>query len=152
MGNRVRQKAHDRESAEVIVPGAQTGKDLMSKHCESLQASPEHSETEDTPNKRERKPVEAEGRREGLRMLYKQKEEQQVDLIEWILRDENLKAAIRSVKRNKGAAGIDKMTVEELDAYFQKHGEDIKAQIRAKKYKPQPVSWPGGPSPPARAS
>ena len=62
-----------------------------------------------------------------------------MELIEWILSERNLKAAIRSVKGNKGAAGIDEMTVEELDEYFQKHGEDIKAQIRGKKYKPQPV-------------
>ena len=83
--------------------------------------------------------METEGRWDRFQMLYKQKEEQQVELIEWILREENLKAAIRSVKGNKGAAGIDKMTVEELDEYFQKHGEAIKAQIREKKYKPQPV-------------
>jgi group II intron reverse transcriptase/maturase len=83
--------------------------------------------------------VEAEGRRGSFQKFYKQKEEQQVELIEWILSERNLKAAIRSVKGNKGAAGIDEMTVEELDEYFQKHGEDIKAQIRGKKYKPQPV-------------
>ena len=62
-----------------------------------------------------------------------------MELIEWILKDENLKAAIRAVKGNKGAAGIDKMPVEELDGYFAEHGEEIKEQIRAKKYKPQPV-------------
>ena len=62
-----------------------------------------------------------------------------MELIEWILSERNLKAAIRSVKGNKGAAGIDEMTVEELDEYFQKHGEEIKGQIRGKKYKPQPV-------------
>ena len=62
-----------------------------------------------------------------------------MELIEWILDERNLEAAIRNVRRNKGAAGIDKMTVEELDEYFQKHGEAIKAQIREKKYKPQPV-------------
>ena len=62
-----------------------------------------------------------------------------MELIEWILKDENLKAAIKAVKGNKGAAGIDKMPVEELDGYFAEHGEEIKAQIRAKKYKPQPV-------------
>ena len=83
--------------------------------------------------------MEAEWRRDSFQRLYKQKEEQQVELIEWILSERNLKAAIRSVKGNKGAAGIDEMTVEELDEYFQKHGEDIKAQIRGKKYKPQPV-------------
>jgi len=31
------------------------------------------------------------------------------------------------------------MPVEELDGYFAEHEEEIKAQIRAKKYKPQPV-------------
>ncbi len=62
-----------------------------------------------------------------------------MELIEWIIRDENLKAAIKAVKGNKGAAGIDKMPVEELDGYFAEHGKEIKAQIRAKQYKPQAV-------------
>jgi len=62
-----------------------------------------------------------------------------MELIEWILREENLEAAIKAVKGNKGAAGIDKIPVEELDRYFAEHGEEIKAQIRAKQYKPQPV-------------
>ena len=59
--------------------------------------------------------------------------------MEWILKEENFQTAIRNVKRNKGAAGVDGMTVEELDGYFAAHGEEIKAQIRAKQYKPQPV-------------
>ena len=71
--------------------------------------------------------------------LYKQKEKQQVELIEWILSDENIKAAIQAVKSNRGAPGIDKMPVDALDGYFREHGEEIKAQIRAKKYQPQPV-------------
>ena len=62
-----------------------------------------------------------------------------MELIDRILSDENIKMAIKAVKQNKGAAGIDKMPVEELDAYFREHGEEIKAQIRAKGYKPQPV-------------
>ena len=62
-----------------------------------------------------------------------------MELIDRILSDENIKMAIKAVKQNKGAAGIDKMPVDELDAYFQEHGEEIKAQIRAKEYKPQPV-------------
>lgn len=62
-----------------------------------------------------------------------------MEVVEWILKDENLKAAIQAVKRNKGAAGVDKMTVEELDEYYAEYGEEIKAQIRAKQYKPQPV-------------
>jgi len=62
-----------------------------------------------------------------------------MELIEWILKDENLRAAVKAVKGNKGAAGIDEMPVEELDGYFAEHGEEIKTQIRAKQYKPQPV-------------
>ena len=83
--------------------------------------------------------MEAEGRRDDFGQLYKQREERQVELIDRILSDENLEMAIRSVKRNRGAAGVDQMPVGELDEYFLEHGEAIKAQIRAKKYEPQPV-------------
>ena len=71
--------------------------------------------------------------------LYKQKEEQQVELIDRILDDENIEAAIRAVQQNQGAPGIDKMPVGMLKSYFAEHGEEIKEQIRAKKYQPQPV-------------
>ena len=66
-------------------------------------------------------------------------EEQQVELIERILEDKNLDSAIEAVVSNKGAAGVDKMTVYELRNYFQKHKAEIKEQIRNKKYQPQPV-------------
>ena len=62
-----------------------------------------------------------------------------MELIDRILSDENIKAAIHAVKSNKGAPGIDKMPVDALELYFAEHGEEIKEQIRAKKYKPQPV-------------
>ena len=62
-----------------------------------------------------------------------------MELIEWILQDRNIDEAIKAVKRNKGAAGIDEMQVDELDAYFREHREEIKSQIREKKYKPNPV-------------
>lgn len=62
-----------------------------------------------------------------------------MELIDRILSDENIKAAIHAVKSNKGAPGIDKMPVGTLESYFSEHGEEIKAQIRAKKYQPQPV-------------
>ena len=47
-------------------------------------------------------------------------------LMELILSESNLKGAIRSVKKNKGAPGIDKMTVGELDEYFRLHGNEIR--------------------------
>lgn len=62
-----------------------------------------------------------------------------MELIEWILQDENINKAIKAVKKNKGAYGIDKMSVEELDGYFATHREEIKSQIRDGKYKPTPV-------------
>ena len=83
--------------------------------------------------------MERKGREEGFGHLYKQKEEQQVELIEWILAEQNMLTAIKAVKQNKGAAGIDKMPVEELETYYIVYGEEIKEQIREKKYKPQPV-------------
>lgn len=60
-------------------------------------------------------------------------------LIDKILSEENIKVAIKAVRRNKGAAGVDKMPVDELNKYFYEHGREICAQIKAKKYKPQPV-------------
>ena len=62
-----------------------------------------------------------------------------MELIEWILAEQNMLTAIKAVKQNKGAAGIDKMPVEELETYYIVYGEEIKEQIRKKKYKPQPV-------------
>ena len=53
-----------------------------------------------------------------------------MELIEKILSEENIKEAIRQVKSNKGAPGIDKMTVNEIDEYFREHGEEIQSRIR----------------------
>ena len=83
--------------------------------------------------------MEAKGRGDDFRQFYEQKEEQQVELIEWILQDRNIDEAIKNVKRNKGAAGVDGMTVDELDVYFTLHREELKTQIREGKYRPSPV-------------
>lgn len=62
-----------------------------------------------------------------------------MELIKVILSDENLDEAIKRVKSNKGVPGIDKMTVYEIDEYFEKNKKNIKQSILEKKYKPQPV-------------
>lgn len=59
--------------------------------------------------------------------------------MEQILCKDNLNAAYLQVVRNKGAAGVDGMTVEELGAYLSENGESIREQLRTRKYKPQPV-------------
>ena len=60
-------------------------------------------------------------------------------LMEQVLSKDNLNAAYLQVVRNKGAAGVDGMTVEELGAYLSENGESIREKLRTRKYKPQPV-------------
>ncbi|MGH7462554.1 MAG: group II intron reverse transcriptase/maturase, partial [Longimicrobiales bacterium] len=43
------------------------------------------------------------------------------------------------MRRNKGAPGIDGMSVDELPAYLKDHWEQIKTDILAGRYRPQPV-------------
>ena len=51
----------------------------------------------------------------------------------------NLKKALAQVKRNKGAAGIDGMRVDDLPAYLKEHWLTIRAQLLESTYTPQPV-------------
>ena len=59
--------------------------------------------------------------------------------MEVVVERENLKAALAQVKRNKGAAGIDGMSVDDLPAYLKEHWPTIRAQLLDGTYKPQPV-------------
>ena len=61
------------------------------------------------------------------------------DLRERILSRENLNRAYKRVKANKGAPGIDGMTVEDALPWLREHREELLEQIRNGKYKPQPV-------------
>lgn len=60
-------------------------------------------------------------------------------LIEKILSEQNIKEAIKKVKSNKGAPGIDKMTVNEIEKYFEENRDEIVTSIMEMKYTPQPV-------------
>jgi RNA-directed DNA polymerase len=60
-------------------------------------------------------------------------------LMEEILDPENLKEALKRVKANKGSAGVDRMTVDELTDYLRKHWPEIREQMLSGTYKPQPV-------------
>src|SRR6266705_350903 len=59
--------------------------------------------------------------------------------MEAVVERENLKKALAQVKRNKGAAGIDGMSVDDLPAYLKQHWPTIRAQLLDGTYKPQPV-------------
>jgi len=71
-----------------------------------------------------------------FQIIYEWKEEQQMRLIEKILSEENLNEAVKKVKANKGASGIDKMTTSEIDEYLSKHKDEIINQIMNKSYTP----------------
>ena len=62
-----------------------------------------------------------------------------MSLIEEILSIENLNEAIKRVKANKGASGIDKMSVDMLEPYFNEHRKEIIESIMNKAYRPKPV-------------
>jgi RNA-directed DNA polymerase len=59
--------------------------------------------------------------------------------MEAIVERENLKTALAQVKRNKGAPGIDDMTVDDLAAHLKQHWPTIRAQLLDGSYQPQPV-------------
>jgi len=60
-------------------------------------------------------------------------------MIEEVLHPANLMRALRQVERNKGAAGVDRMQVEELYDCLRIHRERIKTSIRESSYLPQPI-------------
>ena len=61
------------------------------------------------------------------------------DLLREILRGRNLLEAMKRVKGNKGAAGIDGMTVDELEPWCTEHGREFVSDIWFGRYKPNPV-------------
>ena len=60
-------------------------------------------------------------------------------LLEKILSRDNMFAALDKVKANKGAGGIDGISVDEIDQYLKENWVDIRDKIRKRKYKPKPV-------------
>ena len=56
-----------------------------------------------------------------------------------VVAEENLARARAAVKRNRGAAGIDRMTVDELEVHWQRHGAKIRAKLVAGRWTPSPV-------------
>lgn len=59
--------------------------------------------------------------------------------LEQILSPATMNAAYRQVKRNGGAAGVDKMSCDRLLGYLIEHGEALKERIRRRTYRPNPV-------------
>uniref|UniRef100_UPI0033334FDB hypothetical protein n=1 Tax=Enterocloster clostridioformis TaxID=1531 RepID=UPI0033334FDB len=60
-------------------------------------------------------------------------------VLDTILRSDNLNAAYKKVKTNKGVGGIDEMQVDELLPCLREHQSELVEQVREGKYKPNPV-------------
>ena len=60
-------------------------------------------------------------------------------LLDTILSRSNMLEAYNQVKANKGSAGIDGITIEQMDGYLRQHWRPTKELIKQRKYKPQPV-------------
>ena len=60
-------------------------------------------------------------------------------LMEAVVEKENMVKAYKRVVSNRGSAGIDEMTVEDLGAHLREHWPGIKEQLLKGTYEPQPV-------------
>jgi RNA-directed DNA polymerase len=60
-------------------------------------------------------------------------------LMEAICDPDNIEAALRAVVRNKGAPGVDGITVRQLPDVLQARWPEIERQLRQGRYQPQPV-------------
>ncbi len=60
-------------------------------------------------------------------------------LLAQVLDRANLQRALKQVRQNKGAPGIDGMTVDELPDYLRRHWPEIRAQLETGRYRPRPV-------------
>ena len=71
--------------------------------------------------------------------IWKERDSAQPRLLEAILYKDNFNRAYKRVKANKGALGIDGMTIEEALPYLKEHQQEITDRIYRGKYTPSPV-------------
>lgn len=60
-------------------------------------------------------------------------------LMEAVCERENLRQALKRVKANKGAPGVDGMTVQALPGFLREHWPTIRTALLSGSYRPQPV-------------
>lgn len=62
-----------------------------------------------------------------------------MELLNSILRKENLKAAYENVVRNKGSAGVDRVSTDDLKAHLQEHWSTLKEELIKGRYQPKAI-------------
>ena len=75
----------------------------------------------------------------SFNLIWKERDSAKPELLEKILDRNNMNRAFKRVKANKGAAGIDGMTIEEAFDYFKENKTELLNRIFRGKYTPSPV-------------
>ena len=101
----------------------------------------ENLKEKDCPQKDSVEHEEYAGVRRSFRQIWKERDSAQPELLEKIPDRGNLNRAFKRVKANKGAAGVDGMTVEETLSYLKEehHARELVERIKRGKYTPKPV-------------
>jgi len=60
-------------------------------------------------------------------------------MLETALSSANMQRAWQQVRRNKGSAGVDGMTIEAAAPWLKEHWQSVKADVLSGRYAPQPV-------------
>ena len=71
--------------------------------------------------------------------IWKERDSAEPDILGKILNKDNLNRAYKRVKANKGAPGVDGMTIEEALPYLKEHQRELTDRIYRGKYTPLPV-------------
>ena len=100
---------------------------------EEATESPEQGQSEMTAEKEpERKSSDERAIRNGGIALRN-------ETMSFIVSYKTMEDAFRKVASNKGSAGVDGITCEELMPYFHKHWQEIRGALLGRTYKPTPV-------------
>ena len=81
----------------------------------------------------------AERSAEGRTATHENERSGASDLMERVCERANLQAALKRVRKNKGSAGIDGMTVDELSEHLKTHWPALREQLLTGRYQPSPV-------------
>lgn len=79
------------------------------------------------------------GARRSFRRIWKERDSAEPELLEAILDRRNMNKAYKRVRANKGAPGVDGMTIEEALPYLREHKDELIGRILRGKYTPSPV-------------
>jgi group II intron reverse transcriptase/maturase len=77
--------------------------------------------------------------RRSFNRIWKERDSAEPKLLEKILDRDNMNRAFKRVKANKGAAGVDGMTIDEALPYLREHKKELLDRIYKGKYTPSPV-------------